>query len=149
MSWITLEYGQLIMGGGNRDRRNVRSVPCWWWHCLDFDYHPQLPEQTMKGGIPTLEPMLLWAGVTIITLAIFMSAKAYSNLAQEKRKPSIKGVLLAVTGRVFIAFFDPLVSIRSTHHLYPKAKERLPRIPGGSFSLLAYSSALSSLTHSL
>lgn len=63
----------------------------------------------MKGGTPTLSPLLLWTGVVIIIVAIFMSAKAYSNLAHEKKKPSLKGILLSVIAGLFIAFFYPVV----------------------------------------
>jgi glucose uptake protein len=63
----------------------------------------------MKGGTPALKPMLLWAGVIIIIIAIFMSAKAYRNLAYDKKKTSLKGILLSVIAGLFIAFFYPVV----------------------------------------
>lgn len=63
----------------------------------------------IKGGTPTMKPILLWTGVIIIIIAIFMSAKAYSKLAQEKKKPSLKGISLSVIAGLFIAFFYPVV----------------------------------------
>ena len=63
----------------------------------------------MKGGTPSLKPMLLWSGVIIIVIAIFLSAKAYRNLAHQTKKPSLKGILLSVVAGLFIAFFYPVV----------------------------------------
>jgi glucose uptake protein len=63
----------------------------------------------MKGGTPTAKPALLWTGVVIIITAIFMSGKSYSNLSKEKKKPSMKGIILSVIAGLFIAFFYPVV----------------------------------------
>lgn len=63
----------------------------------------------LKGGTPSVKPMLLWVGVTIIIIAIFLSGKSYSNLSKEKKKPSLKGILLSVIAGLFIAFFYPVV----------------------------------------
>lgn len=63
----------------------------------------------MKGGVPSTKPALLWTGVIIIIGAIFLSGKSYSNLAKERKKPSMKGILLSVIAGLFIAFFYPVV----------------------------------------
>lgn len=63
----------------------------------------------LKGGTPSVQPMLLWIGVAIIIVAIFLSGKSYSNLSKEKKKPSLKGILLSVIAGLFIAFFYPVV----------------------------------------
>jgi len=63
----------------------------------------------MKGGTPSSKPMLLWVGVVIIVAAILISGRAYRNLAREKKKASLKGILLSVIAGLFIAFFYPVV----------------------------------------
>ncbi len=63
----------------------------------------------MKGGTPSAKPAFLWIGVVIIVLAIILSGKAYSNLAREKRKASLQGIVLSVIAGLFIAFFYPVV----------------------------------------
>jgi glucose uptake protein len=59
----------------------------------------------MSGNSPSHRPVLLWSGVVVIIIAIYLSGKAYRQLAREQRKPSIKGILLSVFGGLFIAFF--------------------------------------------
>jgi glucose uptake protein len=63
----------------------------------------------MKGGTPSSKPILLWIGIVIIVTAILINGKAYSNLAREKKKTSLKGILLSVIAGLFIAFFYPVV----------------------------------------
>ena len=63
----------------------------------------------MKGGNPSSKPLYLWIGVLIIIAAIFLSGKAYSNLAKEKKKASLQGILLSVIAGLFIACFYPVV----------------------------------------
>jgi glucose uptake protein len=63
----------------------------------------------LKGGIPSSRPFLLWTGIIIIIFAILLSGKAYNNLAREKKKASLKGILLSVIAGLFIAFFYPVV----------------------------------------
>ena len=45
----------------------------------------------MKGGSASAKPAFLWAGVAVIIAAIFLSGKAYSNLAREKKRPPSRG----------------------------------------------------------
>lgn len=83
----------------------------------------------MKGGTPSTKPALLWTGVLIIIAAIFLSGKSYNNLTREKKKPSIKGILLSVIAGLFIAFFYPVV----VNSLDPEY------VSGGKGSLTPYS----------
>ncbi len=63
----------------------------------------------LKGGSPSSKPLYLWIAVVIIIMAIVISGKAYSNLAREKKKASLQGILLSVVAGLFIAFFYPVV----------------------------------------
>jgi glucose uptake protein len=64
---------------------------------------------SMKGGIPTDNPAMLWSGVVFIMIAIFLSGKSYKNLSKTKQKTSLKGIMLSVLAGTFIAFFFPMV----------------------------------------
>jgi glucose uptake protein len=64
---------------------------------------------SMKGGTPTENPAMLWAGIVFIVIAIFLSGKSYSNLSKTKKKTSMKGIVLSVLAGTFIAFFYPFV----------------------------------------
>ncbi len=57
------------------------------------------------GKIPSQHPVLLWAGVLVIVLAIFLSGQSYKKLAKGQDKPSLRGIMLSVFGGLFIAFF--------------------------------------------
>jgi glucose uptake protein len=52
---------------------------------------------------------LLFGGVAVIILAIYLSMRAYSQLASAAKKPSAKGILLSIAAGLFIAFFYSLV----------------------------------------
>jgi glucose uptake protein len=52
---------------------------------------------------------LLFAGVAVIVLAIYLSMRAYSQLASAVKKPGLKGILLSIAAGLFIAFFYSLV----------------------------------------
>jgi glucose uptake protein len=52
---------------------------------------------------------LLFGGVAVIVLAIYLSMRAYSRLASAAKKPTLKGVLLSISAGLFIAFFYSLV----------------------------------------
>ncbi|MGV8134734.1 MAG: GRP family sugar transporter [Mangrovibacterium sp.] len=64
---------------------------------------------SLKGGIPSNKPVLLWLGIAFIVIAIILSGKSYSKLAATKQKTSFKGILLSVLAGIFIAFFYPFV----------------------------------------
>jgi glucose uptake protein len=52
---------------------------------------------------------LLFGGVAVIVLAIYLSMRAYSQLASVAKKPGIKGIVLSIAAGLFIAFFYSLV----------------------------------------
>jgi glucose uptake protein len=52
---------------------------------------------------------LLFSGVAVIMLAIYLSMLAYKKLASEQKKASTKGILLSVFAGLLIAFFYGLV----------------------------------------
>jgi glucose uptake protein len=62
------------------------------------------PEKTFEGN-----PNILWIGVIVIVVAIFFSMLSYRRLATEKKKPTLKGILLSVFAGLLIAFFYGLV----------------------------------------
>jgi glucose uptake protein len=59
----------------------------------------------MAGKVPSIKPELLWFGVVLIILAIFLSGKSYQRLAKKQEKTPLRGILLSVFGGLFIAFF--------------------------------------------
>ncbi|MBN1999133.1 multidrug DMT transporter permease [candidate division KSB1 bacterium] len=59
----------------------------------------------ISGNTPSNKPVLLWSGVAIIIVAIFLSGKSYDQLSKKQKKPSLKGILLSVFGGLFIAFY--------------------------------------------
>jgi len=62
----------------------------------------------LSGGTNPGNSTLLWAGVAIIVVAIFLSMKAYSQLVSAVKKPSAKGIVLSVAAGLLIAFFYSL-----------------------------------------
>ena len=62
------------------------------------------PEKTFKGN-----SNVLWIGVAVIIIAIFLSMLSYRRLASEKKKPTLKGIMLSVFAGLLIAFFYGLV----------------------------------------
>ncbi len=63
-----------------------------------------LAKGTPEGNVP-----LLFVGVAVIIVAIYLSMLSYKKLAQEQKKPSAKGILLSVGAGLLIAFFYGLV----------------------------------------
>lgn len=59
----------------------------------------------MAGKVPSIQPGMLWMGVFLIIIAIILSGKAYQRLAKKQEKPPLRGILLSVSGGLFIAFF--------------------------------------------
>jgi glucose uptake protein len=72
-----------------------------WIVGIIFNYIVILLDQK----VPTEKPLLLWAGVGVIIVAILLNGKAYRRLSREKKKPSLRGILLSVFGGLFIAFY--------------------------------------------
>lgn len=64
----------------------------------------------MDKGKPEGNSFLLFSGVLVIIVAIYLSMKSYSRLVREQKKTSAKkGILLSVAAGVLIAFFYGLV----------------------------------------
>lgn len=69
-------------------------------------------EKSFEGN-----PKILWTGVAVIIAAIFLSMLSYRRLAAEKKKTTLKGILLSVTAGILIAFFYGLV-VKSLDNTY-------------------------------
>lgn len=82
----------------------------------------------LAGQIPSNKPFLLWTGVVIITIAIFLSGRAYKRIARVQKKPTTRGILLSVVAGVFIAFFYGFV-VKSLDGQF---------IPGGTGNLTPF-----------
>lgn len=61
-------------------------------------------------GKPEGNPYLLFTGSAVIVIAILLSMKSYKKLADQQKKPSFKGILLAVLAGLCIAFFYRFVA---------------------------------------
>jgi glucose uptake protein len=74
---------------------------------------------------------VLFAGVAVIVLAIYLSMRAYGQLASASKKPRAKGILLSVFAGLLIAFFYGLV-VKSTDKAF---------VAGGSGTLMPFTAA--------
>jgi glucose uptake protein len=61
-------------------------------------------------GKPEGNPWLLFGGTLIIILAILFSMQSYRKLAAHQKKPSLKGIILALMAGLCIAFFYRFVA---------------------------------------
>jgi glucose uptake protein len=61
-------------------------------------------------GKPEGNPWLLFGGTLVIILAILLSMQSYRKLASHQKKPSLKGILLALMAGICIAFFYRFVA---------------------------------------
>lgn len=61
-------------------------------------------------GRPEGNPVLLFAGTGAILVAILMSMQAYKRLADQKKKPTFKGIALAFLAGLCIAFYFRFVA---------------------------------------
>ena len=61
-------------------------------------------------GKPEGNPFLLFGGTAVIILAILLSMQSYRKLAIHQKKPSFKGILLALLAGLCIAFFYRFVA---------------------------------------
>ncbi len=82
------------------------------------------PDKTFEGNAN-----ILWVGVAVIIIAIYLSMLSYKRLASEKKKPTAKGILLSVFAGLLIAFFYGLV-VKSLDNTY---------VTGGTGTLTPFS----------
>jgi glucose uptake protein len=61
-------------------------------------------------GKPEGNPAFLFGGTAFIVLAIIMSMQSYKKLAANQRKPTLKGIVLAILAGLCIAFFYRFVA---------------------------------------
>jgi glucose uptake protein len=61
-------------------------------------------------GRPEGNPVLLFSGTGVIILAIILSMQSYRKLADQQKKPSFKGIVLALLAGLCIAFFYRFVA---------------------------------------
>ena len=61
-------------------------------------------------GKPEGNPAFLFTGTGIIIIAILLSMQSYKKLADQQKKPTFKGILLAVLAGLCIAFFYRFVA---------------------------------------
>ncbi|MDA0194484.1 MAG: multidrug DMT transporter permease [Bacteroidetes bacterium] len=59
---------------------------------------------------PVGDPMLLFAGVGMVAIAIILDAFAYQKLSTEQKSTPVKGILLSVVGGVLMGFFYRFVA---------------------------------------
>lgn len=82
----------------------------------------------LDKGQPEGNPVLLFSGVGVIMLAIYLSMLSYRRLASEQKKAGSKGILLSVAAGLLIAFFYGLV-VKSLDNTY---------VTGGTGALTPY-----------
>ncbi len=63
----------------------------------------------LDKGKPEGDVPLLFSGVVVIVVAIYLSMLSFKRLAKEQKKTSAKGITLSVTAGILIAFFYGLV----------------------------------------
>jgi glucose uptake protein len=61
-------------------------------------------------GKPEGNPVLLFGGTLVIIIAIILSTQSYRKLADHQKKPSFKGIFLALLAGLCIAFFYRFVA---------------------------------------
>jgi glucose uptake protein len=71
-----------------------------------------LDKGEFEGNTP-----LLFSGVFVIIIAIYLSMLSFKKLAKEQKKPSAKGIILSVGAGLLIAFFYGLV-VKSLDNTY-------------------------------
>jgi len=73
-----------------------------WLGGIIFNY---ILEVKGGGNIETLPKTMLFFGVIVIFIAIYLSMVAYKKLADHQKKPSAKGIILSIIAGLFFAFF--------------------------------------------
>jgi len=61
-------------------------------------------------GNPEGDPLFLFGGTAVIIVAIILSMQSYRKLADQQKKPSFKGIALALLAGLCIAFFYRFVA---------------------------------------
>jgi glucose uptake protein len=84
------------------------------------------------GGTNPGNSTILFAGVAIIVVAIFLSMKAFGQLSTAVKKPCAKGIVLSVAAGLLIAFFYSL-TVKSIDPVF---------VSGGSGKLMPLTAAL-------
>lgn len=76
---------------------------------------------------PIGDPIMLFAGVLLVMLAILMDAKAYKNIATGEGKVSSKGIVLSLTAGVLMGFFFRFVAdSMSANYTLPEVGKMTP-----------------------
>ena len=73
-----------------------------WLGGIIFNY---ILEVQGGGSLESLPKTMLFSGVAVIFVAIYLSMVAYKKLADQQRKPSAKGIILSIIAGLFFAFF--------------------------------------------
>jgi len=73
-----------------------------WLGGIIFNYIIEVSGGAEQRTIPTA---MLFIGVIIIFIAIYLTMVAYKKLTSQKKSPSTKGIVLSVLAGLFIAFF--------------------------------------------
>jgi glucose uptake protein len=76
-------------------------------------------------GKPEGNPWLLFGGTAVIILAILLSMQSYRKMASHQKKPSLKGILLALMAGICIAFFYRFVASSMATDFTPEDAGRI------------------------
>jgi len=95
-----------------------------WLGGIIFNY---ILEVRGGGNLETLPKSMLFSGIIVIFIAIYLAMRAYGKLASQQKKPSAKGIILSVLAGLFFAFFygfvvkslNPVVVTGGTGNLGP------------------------------
>jgi glucose uptake protein len=78
-------------------------------------------------GAPKGDPLLLFAGVAMVAVAIVLDAMAYSKKSKDKQKVTTKGILLSVVAGLLMSLFYRFVAISMSGNFeYPEAGRLTP-----------------------
>jgi glucose uptake protein len=78
-------------------------------------------------AVPKGDAVLLFTGVIIVSLAIFLDALAYRRLSKEEKKTPAKGIILSVMGGFLMAWFFRFIAGSITTDLeFPEAGKLTP-----------------------
>jgi glucose uptake protein len=79
-------------------------------------------------GVQKGNPTLLFAGVAMVCIAIFLNATAYKKTAATNQKAGAKGIVLSVVAGLLMSFFYRFIaaSMDMTDFEYPQAEKMTP-----------------------